>query len=77
MKKLLTLILALAMALSLAACGGKEAEQKPADDTQGSAEPTKLTLILRGGTYGDVIKAALPAFEKEHNVCLLYTSRCV
>lgn len=31
-------------------------------------EPTKLTLILRGGTYGDVIKAALPEFEAANNV---------
>ena len=69
MKKLLTLILALAMVLSLAACGGKKEEQKPAEgDAQTSGEPTKMTLILRGGTYGEVIKAALPAFEKEHNV---------
>ena len=70
MKKLLTLILALAMVLSLAACGGKKEEAKPAEggDAQASGEPTKMTLILRGGTYGDVIKAALPAFEAEHNV---------
>ena len=28
----------------------------------------KLSLILRGGTYADVIKECLPAFEAEHNV---------
>lgn len=33
-----------------------------------AAEPTKMTLILRGGTYGEVIKSVLPAFEAEHNV---------
>ena len=65
MKKALSLILALAMALSLAACGGGKTET-PADNT--SAEPTKLSLILRGGTYADVIKECLPAFEAEHNV---------
>ena len=71
MKKELSLILALAMALSLAACGGGKTEtpsdsNTPADNT--SAEPTKLSLILRGGTYADVIKECLPAFEAEHNV---------
>ena len=71
MKKALSLILALAMALSLAACSGGKTEtpsdsNTPADNT--SAEPTKLSLILRGGTYADVIKECLPAFEAEHNV---------
>ena len=71
MKKALSLILALVMALSLAACGGGKTEtpsdsNTPADNT--SAEPTKLSLILRGGTYADVIKECLPAFEAEHNV---------
>ena len=75
MKKLFALILTLAMVLSLAACGAKEEApaEKPAGTTTEApaakpAEPTKLTLILRGGTYGDVIKAALPAFEAENNV---------
>ena len=74
MKKLFALILTLAMVLSLAACGAKEEKpaEKPAETPTeapaASAEPTKLTLILRGGTYGDVIKAALPAFEAENNV---------
>ena len=74
MKKLFAMVLTLAMALSLVACGGG-GEEAPAPDAEGekapvseSAEPTKLTLILRGGTYGDVIKAALPAFEAENNV---------
>lgn len=70
MKKLLALILALAMSLSLAACGAKEEPKPaaPAPDAPTSAEPTKLTLILRGGTYGDVIKACLPEFEAANNV---------
>ena len=75
MKKLFAMVLTLAMALSLVACGGgsdapaAEEEKAPATE-QGStsAEPTKLTLILRGGTYGDVVKAALPKFEAENNV---------
>lgn len=70
MKKLLALVLALVMALSLAACGGGKTDNAaPADDGGStSAEPTKLTLILRAGTYADVIKECLPAFEAEHNV---------
>ena len=74
MKKLFALILTLAMVLSLAACGSKEEKpaetpsETPSETPAESAEPTKLPLILRGGTYGDVIKAALPAFEAENNV---------
>ena len=54
MKKLLALTLVLMLALTMV---GALADA-----------PTKMTLILRGGTYGDVIKACLPAFEAEHNV---------
>ena len=72
MKKALSLILALAMALSLAACGGSKTET-PADNSGStadntSAEPTQMTLILRGGTYAEALKASLPDFEAEHNV---------
>ena len=72
MKKALSLILALAMALSLAACGGSKTET-PADNggstaDNTSAEPTQMTLILRGGTYAEALKASLPDFETEHNV---------
>lgn len=64
-------MLACIMVLSLAACGGGEKTPTAGNETggnTGSSEPTKLTLILRGGTYGEVIKAALPAFEEKHNV---------
>lgn len=70
MKKLLTLVLALAMTLSLAACGGGSdttATDGGSGDS-GSGEPTKMTLILRGGAYGESLQAMLPAFEEEHNV---------
>ncbi len=77
MKKLFAFLLTLAMVLSLAACGGKTdppsdaSGSAPAQGNSGgsdSAAPTKLTLILRAGTYADVIKECLPAFEAEHNV---------
>ena len=47
MKKLLTLVLALAMTLSLAACGGG-GEDTADEGSEGSTsgEPTKMTLIL-------------------------------
>ena len=38
-----------------------------AESGKTEGEPTKMTLILRGGSYGDVLKAALPEFEKENN----------
>ncbi len=71
MKKLLTTLLSAAMALSLVACGGQTSNG--GTSTGGSADgsnsaPTKMTLLLRGGTYGESLQARLPAFEKEHNV---------
>ena len=75
MKKLLALILALVMSLSLVACGAKKEEAPAAKPAEGAAapaetpaEPTKLNLILRAGTYADVIKECLPAFEEANNV---------
>ena len=70
MKKLLTLVLALAMTLSLAACGGGSdttATDGGSGDS-GSGEPTKMTLILRGGAYGESLQAMLEPFAEEHNV---------
>lgn len=32
------------------------------------SQPTKMTLILRGGSYGETLEACLPAFEEEHHV---------
>ena len=69
MKKFLAGALAMTMALSMTACGGGNSNAD-SGNTGGdsSGEPTKLSLILRGGTYADVIKECLPEFEKEHNV---------
>lgn len=70
MKKFLAGALAMTMALSMTACGGGNASADGGNTGGGdsSGEPTKLSLILRGGTYADVIKECLPEFEKEHNV---------
>ena len=69
MKKLLTLVLALAMTLSLAACGGdNQAADSGNSGDAGSGEATKMTLILRGGAYGESLEASLAPFEEEHNV---------
>ena len=68
MKKLLTLILALAMTLSLAACGGDDAPAESGGEEGGSGEATKMTLILRGGAYGESLQAMLEPFAEEHNV---------
>ena len=70
MKKFLAGALAMTMALSMTACGGGNSNADGGNTGGGdsSGEPTKLSLILRGGTYADVIKECLPEFEKEHNV---------
>ena len=69
MKKLLALLLALVMSLSLVACGGDDATADTGDSgDSASGEPTKMTLILCSGRYPDIIKECLPAFEAEHNV---------
>ena len=63
-------MLAAMMALSLCACGGGAEETSSAAGTENaaSAEPTKMTLILRGGAYGESLEASLAPFEEEHNV---------
>lgn len=82
LRKIGSAAVCLAMAMSLAACGNNtdnagstdgasstDSTQKEANtDTEAkSSDPTNMTIILRGGTYADVIKAALPEFEQEHN----------
>ena len=69
-KRPLALALALATAVSLPACGssGGTSETGSGDSGSASGEPTKMTLILRGGAYGESLEASLPAFEEEHNV---------
>ena len=68
MKRTLTLALALTTALSLTACGGGETSSAGSAGSSGSGEPTKMTLILRGGAYGESLQAMLEPFAEEHNV---------
>ena len=66
MKKFLAMALALTMALGMTACGGSSSSEGDSS----SSGSTELNLILRAGTYADVIKECLPTFEEEHNVTI-------
>ena len=66
MKKVIAMALALTMALGMTACGGAGGSSSGEDSSSGGS--TELNLILRAGTYADVIKECLPAFEEEHSV---------
>ena len=65
MKKLLTLVLALAMTLSLAACGGG-GEDTADEGSEGSTsgEPTKMTLILRAAPTASPWRPAWPPLKR-------------
>lgn len=47
--------------------GGETALQESESTQSEDGETVKMSIILRGGTYADVIKAALPEFEEAHN----------
>ena len=63
-KRMLAAILMGVMAFSGTAYAASGSETEAAGDAAG----TKLTLALRAGTYADVIKKCLPAFEEENHV---------
>jgi len=63
MKKGLSVLVCLSLAICLFANGAQE--QKAT--VPAAAGKQKLTLILRGGTYGKVIEKCLPAFEEKNN----------
>lgn len=71
MKKFAAIVLAVFMiATQLVGCSGNSGSSIPASDAAGSANtaaPSKLTLVLRAGSYTDVMKALAPQFEKENN----------
>lgn len=75
MKKIVSVLLAvLMMATLLAGCSGGASSAPAASADAGStaastpaAAPSKLTLVLRAGSYSDVLKALAPAFEQENN----------
>ncbi|MDO4617116.1 MAG: extracellular solute-binding protein [Lachnospiraceae bacterium] len=76
-KRLVAVLMAAAMAATMTACGGSGSSDSAADtsassgeaeeSTEASGDGEELSIVLRGGTYADVIKACLPAFEEEHN----------
>ena len=82
LKKILSVGLAAAMTISLAACGSSGSAEKASSAASSAAassaaassasdagsadgEGVKLTLAARGGTYSEVLKAAIPAFEEK------------
>ena len=78
MKKLLSLIMAMVLASALFGCGSPDSSSSGGDSAGGSetassaegntGETKKLTMILRAGSYTDVMKNMAPAFGEEHNV---------
>ena len=78
MKKLLSLIMAMVLASALFGCGSPDSSSSGGDSAGGSetassaegntGETNKLTMILRAGSYTDVMKNMAPAFGEEHNV---------
>lgn len=74
-KRLAAVIIAAAVAASMTACGAKKDDTAASSAASSAAEETaeasgdaeKLSIVLRGGTYADVIKECLPAFEEENN----------
>lgn len=46
----------------------EEAKEETKEEAAPSGETTKMTLILRGGTYGEVLEKCLDQFKKDNNV---------
>lgn len=78
MKKFITKGVACALALTLVGCGNtaettegqvevKTDETVAETVTETKTETTSLSIVLRDGTYADVIEGCLPQFEEDNN----------
>jgi multiple sugar transport system substrate-binding protein len=65
MKRIVSVLLCVLLAASVFANGAKEQTSSTTPEVEGKR---KMTIILRGGTYGKVIEECLPEFEKANNV---------
>ena len=75
MKKLVSLLLALSLALALTACGQKDTapDTTQTDDPQtAQAEPVELIVFAAAS-----MTETLTEIAELYKTCLLYTSRCV
>lgn len=80
-KKIMSVVATAAMAVSMVACGSNTTSNESKNENEAVAENNSvetvaaganeehvdMTIILRGGSYSEVIKAALPEFEEAHN----------
>ncbi|MCR4999874.1 MAG: extracellular solute-binding protein [Lachnospiraceae bacterium] len=61
MRRFISILLSCILAVSITGCQLVPTSSSP-------AQPTVLRLLLREGTYTDVVKHSLETFEQEHNV---------
>lgn len=68
MKKWFSVILTLTFVLVLAACGGKDNENKPVDGDNGKTEETELTKLVVGASnvpHAEILEIAVPLLKEK------------